>query len=161
MKTKIRVAKNHLKLLLLFLISFLVVQTSDAQYVREIESISGSLAPFGITQYMSIDSAGYGVFYRQNLDSAAVDSTFFILTSLQLQTILDTANAVSFFGLDTLYVQTADSLIVLDGSGITLRIAEPVNENIVQVMNYVVPEVDRIVNTINSFLIVYGIQIQY
>ncbi|MCJ7577615.1 MAG: hypothetical protein MUO91_04110 [candidate division Zixibacteria bacterium] len=121
-----------------------------------LSAVAGSYAPWGMAQALAITSDGHVYFFQSELDSPDVDSIFALLAPLELRAIYDTVMAVGFFSLDTLY----DSGEV-DGSGILLHITASGTEHAVQAKNIAVPEVNRIVWTLNAILQPFGIELDY
>ncbi len=121
-----------------------------------LQAFAGSYAPWGTNQLLLIDSLGSVAFYQSDLDSPGVDSIFALLDPLEIQAIYDTVTAVGFFSLDTLY-----DIGARDGSGISLWSAASGTEHSVEAINIAVPEVNRIVWTLNTILEPFGIQLNY
>lgn len=142
---------------MLILLALIVLETS-AQTPSDFTLIvfAGSYAPWGTNQSLVIDSLWNVSFYQSELPSGDVDSVFAVLDSFEMQAINDTVMTVNFFNLDTLYDSGA-----VDGSGIFLRIMASEMEHSVQAINITVPEVDRIVRTLNTILEPYGIKLNY
>jgi hypothetical protein len=141
-----------------FLITFFSVEsTVKTRELKLLEAWSGSIAPFGDSQLLHLDSTGAGYQLNSTYDSASGTRTDFVLTSSELNTLLDTIEAVGFFGLDSLYEDT----LIADGSMISLGVI--VNGDIYRVtaVNYSVDQINRIVKTLNTMISAYNIRIFY
>jgi hypothetical protein len=121
-----------------------------------VSAFAGSYAPWGTSRVLAIDSVGSVAFWQSELGSPDVDSIFALLSPSEMQTIYDTVMAVGFFSLDTLY-----ALGAADGSGILLWITASGTEHSVEAINLAIPQVNRIVLTLNTILQPYGIQLYY
>jgi hypothetical protein len=122
----------------------------------KIEVYSGSYAPWGINQLLTIQPSGEVSFYQSDVDEDYVDSLFTVLDSLTMVAIYDTVLAVGFFGLDSLYESGA-----VDGSGIALRITAMGTAHEVEAVNIAVDEVNRLALYLNSVLASAGMEIKY
>lgn len=127
-----------------------------SQTLTSLNAASGSLAPFGENQGVSIDAAGNTTVLIQDVESATSQTVSLVLTASQMQAITDTAIAAGFFSLMPLYDSNA-----IDGSGITLEIVTSSSSNTVEVRNYCINAVNRVTKTINQQILSTGIQLGY
>lgn len=121
-----------------------------------LEIVAGSLAPWGISQLLTVDNVGDVSYWETDLISGIADSIFAIISSSDIQDIIDTVNAVGFFALDPFYDGG-----VIDGSGVIVNFSEGGSQYEVEAKNIVVTELNRIVNTVNAILAGTGIEISY
>lgn len=150
-------------LLLLFAVSFLFTKLSFDSRIQTdrfltFQAITGSVAPFGESESLFLDSSGHGLFMRTDayLDST-LDSVVVDFTGMQIRSLLDTLSSVGYFELDTLYFD-ADTL-TYDGSAIFLICQTRNLFNKVIADNESVPEVDRIILAVNEMLRPYNVKL--
>ena len=136
----------------------LVLATGAAETPGDfsIEAFSGSYAPWGSNQYLTVDASRNMGFYWSSLDSDDGDSVLTTITLAEAQAVYDTVMAVNFFALDSLY-DSGDA----DGSGVILRITASGTVHSVEVKNMSVAQVNRVVTTINTLLGPYGVFLKY
>jgi hypothetical protein len=122
----------------------------------KIEAFSGSYAPWGFNQSLTIEPTGEVSFYQMTLNENDTDSAFAALDSATMHAIYDTVVAINFFALDSVY-----DLGALDGSGIVFRITSDGMVHSVETINIAVPEINRLALYLNSILVSEGIEIKY
>jgi|GEM_PF-1964456 hypothetical protein len=135
---------------------FLNPSTAGSQTMVSLVATSGSLAPWGWNQGLVILSSGNTRVYQSEFNSGTADSAVLTMSQSKMQAIVDTAIAVGFFGLDTLYDSHA-----LDGSGIWIRLVTSTDSNHVETRNFCLSPVNRLVKTINLWILPGGIQLGY
>ena len=127
-----------------------------SQSLTSLTAASGSLAPWGENQGISIDASGNTTVLIQDIETGITQTSTLVLTTNQMQAINDTAIAAGFFSLSPLYDSGA-----LDGSGITMEIITSSSSNTVEVRNSCVEAMNRVVRTINLQILSTGKQLNY
>jgi hypothetical protein len=127
-----------------------------SQTLSSISAASGSFAPWGEIQGLSLDASGNATVFSKNLDTGVAQTSTILLTPTQMQAITDTAVIAGFFSLSPLYSSSAT-----DGSGITLEINTSAASNTVEIRNVCLTAINRVVKTINQQILSSGIQLNY
>ena len=139
------------------LILILTVYVSGySQTFSSLTAFSGSLAPWGTNQRLTINSSGNAKIYTKVVETGVADSASMTLTSGQMQAIVDTAVTAGFFSLSAHYNSGA-----VDGSGISLKIVTSTSSNTSEARNICVNAMNRVVRTINTQILTTGKQLEY
>jgi len=112
-----------------------------------ISAVSGSLAPWGEYQSITIAADGTVLFESTDIESGVTDSWDLLFTTEQMDDLYDTVYDMAFFNLDTLY----DSGIS-DGTGITVNIRASGQTHKVSLDNYGLEEINRLIWFINNLI---------
>jgi hypothetical protein len=117
---------------------------------------AGSRANRGNNQELIIEKNGAARFFLRQMNGPAIDSIFFNLNTVQLDSIFQKAESIGFFNLQTNYQSGA-----VDGAGIYISMNSSGKMKTVNLNNIDIPEINQLVTFLNSMLRPQRIRIYY
>ena len=153
------VIKHHLYSAVVVMLSafmLLPVQPVAAQKAPVLVQVnSGSRAPYGNVQDLTIDNRGQCIYYLTTVKGALIDSMRFNLRVTQVDSFLTGAVSLGFFKLRDQYKTGSD------GAGVYLSLNNKGSKHSVDVKNQSIPEVDQVVALLNRILQPHNVWIYY
>ena len=143
----------HPKLILLI---FLLFTTAIASTQPVIFINAGSRANRGNHQELIIEKSGAARYFLRQLNGPTLDSIFFNLSAIQLDSIFQKAESVGFFNLQTNYQGGA-----VDGAGIYISMNSSGKTHSVSLNNIDVSAINELITLLNSMLRPQRIRIYY
>ena len=143
--------KPKLIFILLLLSATLIASTQPIIFIN-----AGSRANRGNHQELIIEKNGDARYFLRQLNGPALDSIYFKLTTQQLDSIFQKAEAVGFFNLQNNYQSGA-----VDGAGIYISMNSSGKIHNVNLNNIDVPAINELITLLNSMLRPQRIRIYY
>lgn len=132
---------------------FFISQKINAQVIIQIDA--GSRSPFGNIQSLIIQANGKCAYYFSTVQGELRDSTSFVFSKAQTDSLLSQAERLGFFGLQKEYKKG------VDGAGIFISINKAGKKKSVSLINSDVPEINAWVMLLNEMLKDRNIYINY
>lgn len=144
------------RIFLLTSILFYTFNYATAQGNFSIKIYAGSNAPWGESQFVSIDPKGVVKYDRSDVNTGIKDSLTFTITKAQLAQLHDAVNQVRFFTLNTVYNARSR-----DGTRLTVEVVAGGRTHRVSWLNIHTRETALILSRLNAIFRGRGITIQY
>ena len=142
-------------LLTLLLLSASLTYISAQKAPIVIQFNAGSRAPEGTVQSLLIDAAGHCTYSVDDVTGASLSQTDFSIKQAQVDSLLKKAYDLGFFKLQEQYRKG------YDGSGIFVSMNYAGQKHHVDVTNTSVPEINTLVNVLNTMIASKNIKINY
>lgn len=146
--------KNLFILILLLSTSFSFCAAQSPDYFMVI--YAGSNAPWGKNQSFTIDANGNCKYILTEVGKGAIDSNLFTITKTELQELSDQVKQSKFYTLKKGYNTNS-----VDGTSIYIKVTQSDKSKEVSVVNTHIPEVDALVDKLNTIISTQQIKIKY
>ena len=144
------------RLMVLVCCLFSIAFNVSAQTNFSMKLYAGSNAPWGESQYISIDSKGKGKYDLSELGKGIKDSLSFTISPFHIAQLRDVITKIQFFKLNTSY--NAQSR---DGTRLSVEISVSERTHTVNWINIHTQETSALLDRLNSILKSEGINIYY
>lgn len=132
------------------------VSQSKAQSTFLLKLYAGSNAPWGESQYLSIDTKGNCFYSMSELNKGLKDSSNFKITSAQMSQLNEVITKIKFFKLNKTYNEKSR-----DGTRLSVEIISGGKDQTVHWINFHNNESDLLLNKLNAILKSKNISISY
>ena len=143
---------------ILFLLSILcsIFIGVSAQTNFSIKLYAGSNAPWGESQFLSIDAKSHVHYELSEVNKGVKDSSSFTITKSQMQDIEAVVNKIRFFSLNASYNSQSR-----DGTRLSVEVLQSGKSHSVSWINIQTNESTQLLDKLNSILKSRGINIHY
>jgi hypothetical protein len=145
--------KKILVLLSMMCSTFII---ASAQTNFSMKLYAGSNAPWGESQYVTIDSKGNGKYDLSEVNKGVKDSLSFTISAAQMKELDDVVNQIRFFKLNASYNSQSR-----DGTRLSVEISVSGKTHIVHWINIHTKETGLLLDKLNAILKSKGINIHY
>lgn len=141
-----------------FLITILCfnVFQSYAQSAFSLKLYAGSNAPWGESQFVSIDTKGNCFYSLSEVNKGVKDSSSFKITSAQMTQLNDVITKIKFFKLNKTYNEKSR-----DGTRLSVEVISGGKNQTVHWVNFHNSESDQLLSKLNTILKTKNISISY
>jgi hypothetical protein len=130
--------------------------SASAQTNFSMKLYAGTNAPWGESQYVTIDSKGNGKYDLSEVNKGVKDSLSFTITQQQLKQLNEVINKIQFFKLNATYNSQSR-----DGSRLSVEISASGKTHTVHWINIQTNETKLLLEELNLILKNKGINIHY